>query len=101
AIIAIFLPVAFMDGMIGRFFFQFAVTISVAVALSSVEALTLAPMRCSQFLTVGERRTLFGRAVERTLQFLTASYARLLEPSLRWCWLVVIGSFAIFLASLT
>ncbi|TFG89765.1 MAG: efflux RND transporter permease subunit, partial [Syntrophobacterales bacterium] len=57
ALIAIFLPVAFMTGIIGKFFFQFGVTISVAVALSLLEALTLAPMRCSQFLKVGDRIT--------------------------------------------
>ena len=45
AIIAIFLPVAFMKGIIGKFFFQFGVTISVAVLISLLEALTLAPMR--------------------------------------------------------
>ena len=53
AIIAIFLPVAFMQGIIGKFFFQFGVTISVAVLISLLEALTLAPMRCSRFLEVG------------------------------------------------
>ncbi|HMA28578.1 MAG TPA: efflux RND transporter permease subunit, partial [Thermoanaerobaculia bacterium] len=42
AIVAIFLPVAFMKGIIGKFFFQFGVTISVAVLLSLLEALTLA-----------------------------------------------------------
>ena len=50
----IFLPVAFMKGIIGRFFFQFGVTISVAVLLSLLEALTLAPMRCSRFLEMEE-----------------------------------------------
>ncbi|MBI4353969.1 MAG: efflux RND transporter permease subunit, partial [Candidatus Omnitrophica bacterium] len=43
AIIAIFLPVAFMSGIIGKFFFEFGMTISIAVALSLLEALTLAP----------------------------------------------------------
>ncbi|MBI4549490.1 MAG: efflux RND transporter permease subunit, partial [Candidatus Omnitrophica bacterium] len=52
SIVAIFLPVAFMKGIIGKFFFQFGITISAAVALSLLEALTLAPMRCSQFLDV-------------------------------------------------
>ena len=56
AIVAIFLPVAFMKGIIGKFFFQFGVTISVAVLISLLEALTLAPMRCSRFLEVGKRR---------------------------------------------
>src|SRR5678810_724564 len=45
AIIAIFLPVAFMKGIIGRFFFQFGVTVSVAVAFSLLEAITLTPSR--------------------------------------------------------
>ena len=61
AIVAIFLPVAFMKGIIGKFFFQFGVTISVAVLISLLEALTLTPMRCSRFLEVGERRGPAGR----------------------------------------
>ena len=55
AVVAIFLPVAFMSGIMGRFFFQFGVTISAAVLLSLVEAITVTPMRCSQFM--GNRRT--------------------------------------------
>ena len=54
AVVAIFLPVAFMSGIIGRFFFQFGITISAAVLLSLVEAITVTPMRCSQFM--GSRR---------------------------------------------
>ncbi len=64
SVVAIFLPVAFMSGVIGRFFFQFGVTITVAVLLSLVEALTLTPMRCSQFVNIGKRTTRFGQAVE-------------------------------------
>ena len=44
-----------MKGVIGKFFFQFGVTLSVAVLLSLLEALTLAPMRCSQFLESSTR----------------------------------------------
>src|SRR5213594_4403394 len=66
AIVAIFLPVAFMKGIIGRFFFQFGVTVSAAVAFSLLEALTLTPSRCSQFLSVGERTTWIGKWVEAT-----------------------------------
>src|SRR4029078_1824322 len=50
AVIAIFLPVIFMQGVIGRFFFQFGVTLSIAVMLSYLEAITLAPARCAQIL---------------------------------------------------
>src|SRR4029453_17926905 len=78
AIVAIFLPVAFMKGIIGRFFFQFGVTISVAVLIPLLEALTLAPMRCSRFLEVGERRGKFGQTVDRTFDRLSATYQRYL-----------------------
>jgi multidrug efflux pump subunit AcrB len=50
SIVAIFLPVAFLSGTVGRFFFQFGVTVGVAVLLSLVSALTLTPMLCSLFL---------------------------------------------------
>ena len=75
AIVAIFLPVAFLKGIIGKFFFQFGVTISVAVLISLLEALTLAPMRCSQFLEVehrGPARADGGRALHEALRALPA-----------------------------
>lgn len=52
SIMAIFLPVAFMKGTIGKFFFQFGVTVSVAVFFSLISALTLTPMLCAFFLNV-------------------------------------------------
>jgi HAE1 family hydrophobic/amphiphilic exporter-1 len=55
SIMAIFLPVAFMTGTIGRFFFQFGVTVGVAVFLSLICALTLTPMLCAFFLNLHER----------------------------------------------
>src|SRR5436190_77830 len=55
SIMAIFLPVAFMSGTIGKFFFQFGVTVGVAVFLSLICALTLTPMLCAFFLNLHER----------------------------------------------
>src|ERR1019366_2625019 len=52
AIVAIFMPVVFMKGVIGRYFLQYGITVTVAVLLSLLEALTLTPMRCSRYLTV-------------------------------------------------
>jgi HAE1 family hydrophobic/amphiphilic exporter-1 len=52
SIVAIFIPVAFLRGAIGRFFFQFGITVSVAVLLSLVVSLTITPMLCSLFLHV-------------------------------------------------
>ena len=48
AVVAIFIPVVFMEGVIGRFFLQFGITFSIAVLLSYLEAITLAPARSSQ-----------------------------------------------------
>ncbi|MCI0742621.1 MAG: efflux RND transporter permease subunit [Gemmataceae bacterium] len=52
SIVAIFIPVAFLKGSIGRFFYQFAITTTVAVLLSLVIALTITPMLCAFFLNV-------------------------------------------------
>ncbi len=95
AILAIFLPVVFMKGIIGKFFFQFGVTLSVAVSLSLLEALTLAPMRCSQFLQVGHT-TALGRGVDRFMEALARGYRRSLEFCLSWRWTVVAVALAIF-----
>ena len=100
AILAIFLPVAFMSGIIGKFFFQFGVTMTVAVSLSLLEALTLAPMRCAQFLKVGERRTTLGRAIEGGFRSLAQQYRRALEWALRHRGLVLAASMAVFVGSL-
>jgi multidrug efflux pump len=100
AIVAIFMPVAFMKGIIGKFFFQFGVTISVAVLISLLEALTLTPMRCSRFLEVDEKRGRFGRFVDRGFERLSARYLKILVPSLHHRGLVMGGSLVLFIASL-
>ncbi|MBY0371038.1 efflux RND transporter permease subunit [bacterium] len=101
AIIAIFLPVAFMKGIIGKFFFQFGVTLSIAVALSLLEALTLTPMRCSEFLSMKERTTRFGKFVEWCFETSAHWYGRTIAKLLNFRWLVLLGAFALFGASLT
>ncbi|MDD2752150.1 MAG: efflux RND transporter permease subunit [Candidatus Omnitrophica bacterium] len=100
ALIAIFLPVAFMTGIIGKFFYQFGMTISIAVALSLLEALTLTPMRCSQFLQVGARQTAFGRFVEKSFYWLAAKYSIVLRKALNLRFLVVAITIAFFIGSL-
>src|SRR5512136_639823 len=99
AIMAIFLPVAFLKGIIGKFFFQFGVTITVAVLLSLLEALTLAPMRCSQFLEV-EHRGRVGRTMDAMFRRLSELYLRLLRPALHHRGLLLGGCLAFFLLSL-
>ncbi len=99
AVVAIFLPVAFMSGIVGRFFFQFGITISAAVLLSLVEALTVTPMRCSQFM--GYTRSDYARWASRQFDRIGVVYRVVLAFCLDHRWLVLIGSTAIFLLSLT
>lgn len=99
AVMAIFLPVAFMEGVIGKFFFQFGVTISAAVALSLLEAVTLTPMRCSQ-LMVREKENTVSRASNRILGSLTTLYGTWLHSCLNHRWKVVGASLALFAASM-
>jgi len=100
AVVAIFLPVAFMSGVIGKFFFQFGITMTVAVMLSLLEALTLTPMRASQFVEAGNRTTRIGRAADATFRGLAWLYRKLLETALRHPWTVILGSLAFFTLTL-
>ncbi|MBF0619330.1 MAG: efflux RND transporter permease subunit [Candidatus Omnitrophica bacterium] len=99
AMIAIFIPIIFISGIMGKFFYEFGVTISVAVALSLLEALMLTPMRCSQFLQVGHGSA-FGQAVDNGFKKVAAGYAGALGWALRHKWLVIIVSLAVFILSL-
>src|SRR5271163_1090001 len=98
AVVAIFLPVAFMSGIIGRFFFQFGITISAAVLLSLVEAVTVTPMRCSQFM--GQTRSGYAHWAAEQFEKIGAFYRRALNFCLDHRWLVILISTAIFVVSL-
>ncbi|MBF0595738.1 MAG: efflux RND transporter permease subunit, partial [Candidatus Omnitrophica bacterium] len=99
SVVAIFLPVAFMSGVIGKFFFQFGVTITVAVLLSLLEALTLTPMRCSQFVTIGKRTTWFGRGVDWLMDKVRDLYAGSLGFVLNHRVKVIVLALAVFALS--
>lgn len=99
AVVAIFLPVVFMKGIIGRFFLQFGVTLCVAVLLSYVEAITLAPARCAQLLkTSREGRGKVGQWVDRSFTKLEHAYGRLLAWGLKRPW-QVLGVAVVMLAA--
>ena len=101
AIVAIFLPVAFMTGIIGKFFFQFGVTISVTVLLSLLEALTITPMRCSRFVTIHKRTDFIGRNFERFMKWLRVIYAASLKRILNYPWTTVLVATVVMGLSFT
>jgi hydrophobe/amphiphile efflux-1 (HAE1) family protein len=99
AVLAIFIPVIFMDGIIGKFFFQFGVALSVAVMISLLEALTLAPMRCSQFLQHAKKTSRIHAWVNRVLDQAIVRYRAGLVASLKRPKTILLGSALIFIAS--
>ena len=85
-LIAVFVPISFMGGNVGRLFAEFGFTLAAAVAVSSVVALTLTPMLCSKWLKHSpetEEGHRLWAASERALNGLTNGYGRVLRYSLR------------------
>ncbi len=101
AIAAIFIPVIFMKGVVGAFFYQYGITVTVAVFLSLLEALTLTPMRTARFLhsahTNPTRLILF---MDRLMGDLSTRYRASLEWALNHRGKIVGISVLVFAASL-
>jgi multidrug efflux pump len=101
AVCAIFLPVVFMQGVIGKFFLQFGVTLCVAVLLSYVEAITLAPARSAQMLKTGaERQSRIGHFVDVAFDKLSHAYSRVLAVGLRHPLSVLAMAAIVFISSM-
>jgi multidrug efflux pump subunit AcrB len=101
AVLAVFLPVIFMDGVIGKFLFQFGVTMSAAVCLSLLEAMTITPMRAAAFLSYKPKLSKFEIKLDEIFLNLSNSYQNLLQFCILYKWFVLIGSFLFFASSLT
>jgi HAE1 family hydrophobic/amphiphilic exporter-1 len=86
SLVAVFIPILFLGGLIGRLFHEFAVTIGVAILVSGFVSLTLTPMLCSRFLRTGGgeddrvARSGIARASERAFDWMLGTYDR----SLQW-----------------
>jgi multidrug efflux pump len=84
SLIAVFIPLLFMEGVVGRLFSEFAITLSVSVIVSAVVSLTLTPTMCAQFLRhEHDRPNLIGRAAEAGFNSMLDFYKRTLAWSLR------------------
>lgn len=107
-ILAVFLPVGFMTGIVGQFFKSFALTIAFAVSVSLLVAFTLDPMLSSRFvrfIPLEERtRTRFGRFMERVGAFydrIDVVYHKLLGWAVRHPWKIIATATVVFAASLS
>ena len=94
SIVAVFVPVAFMKGIVGKFFFEFGITVTVAVLVSLFVSLTLTPMMTSRFLSYRPKHGRVYMFLERGFDKIFDVYRPLLALSLRNRWKVIIIAIA-------
>jgi multidrug efflux pump len=93
-LIAVFVPMSFLQGNVGKLFREFGFTIAAAVAFSVLVALTLTPMMASKLFAGGAHRSRLAVIVDEFFQRLSAGYDRGLRRAMRRPWLVVAGTIA-------
>jgi len=109
AIMVVFLPVAYMEGLVGRFFFEFGITVAFAVLVSLFVAFTLTPMMSSKWLSIkkennnNNKKSLLRRIWNSIYNFLSLwnkffnslnpKYKSLLRGSLNHRWMVILFAF--------
>src|SRR5205823_12378145 len=83
SLVAVFIPILFMGGLVGRLFHEFAVTLSAAVLVSGVISLTLTPMMCSKFLkpeSAQKKPGIVVRTSERAFNWMLGHY----DSAVKW-----------------
>lgn len=99
SLVAVFIPVMFLKGIVGRLLLEFAVTISVAIIVSGLVSVTLTPMLCALYLkgghgaASGKKPGLLFRITEAGFDLMLAAYAMTLRWTLRIRFLVLLLSF--------
>lgn len=87
SLVAVFIPVLFMGGILGRLLHEFAVTITASILVSGLVSLTLTPMLCSRFLkphsATANRHGWFYRGSERVFDGMLSIYRRTLQAAMR------------------
>jgi HAE1 family hydrophobic/amphiphilic exporter-1 len=102
ALCAVFVPIAFLKGSVGQWFYEFGIVMAIAVLVSTLFALTLTPMLASRLLTADQSQGRFFHLLDRGLQSLDSFYSRVLRIAMRHRWITLsaalaatIGGFAI------
>ncbi len=96
SLVAVFIPLLLMGGIVGRLLREFAMTVSITIALSVVVSLTLTPMLCSRFLkdTTHQKHGKLYQISERGFDWLLAGYAGALEVAMRYRFITLMTFFA-------
>ncbi len=93
---AVFVPVAFVTGTIGVFFYEFGLTVASAIFISTFVALTLTPMLCSRIIRVKKRHSRIYNTLEAGFDALGAAYTATLRRALRLRALTVLLALVVF-----
>jgi len=99
SLVAIFAPVMFLGGIVGKFFKSFAVVVTFGVLVSLFVSLTLTPMLCSRYLKVQQQHGALYRVLERFFTGMDNLYRHVLALSLRHRWKVVMATILVVLSS--
>ena len=100
SIVAVFVPVAFMPGMIGKFFYEFGLTVAFAVLVSLFVSFTLTPMLASKFVVHKKKHGALFTVLENMMHRVTAIYKNMIGWSLNHRLVVVLAAILIFVGSL-
>ena len=104
SLVAVFIPVLLMGGVVGRVFREFAVTISCAILVSGFVSLSLTPMLCARILQPVDhhaKQSLFYRVIDFFIDGMTTLYRVTLDFVLRWRLAMLVVTFATFYASMS
>jgi multidrug efflux pump len=102
SLIAVFIPLLFMSGLVGRMFREFALTLTIAVAISAIVSLTLTPMLCSRLLRhqAGKRPGLLARFFNGAMDLVVRGYRATLLWVLRHERATLVATFATLLMTI-
>nr|HEX4315188.1 efflux RND transporter permease subunit [Kofleriaceae bacterium] len=102
SLLAVFIPLLFMGGSVGRLFREFAVTLAIAISVSAAISLTLTPMMCSQLLRSGHGSHppgAVGRVLDRGLAAIIRGYGKMLTVVLRHRAIVLLATIGLVIAT--
>jgi len=102
SLVAVFVPLSFLTGNVGRLFREFGISVAVAVLISGFVALTITPMLCSLILRPlhGGKSNWASRSFDAFFQWMDRIYEKILRVTLRRRWLVLVGAAVIVAVSL-
>ncbi|MDF3819906.1 efflux RND transporter permease subunit [Leptospira sp. 96542] len=102
-VIAVFLPIGFLSGIVGQFFKQFGLTVVFAMIISLFDGLTVAPMLSAYFAGKTDhhaKKNIVLRGFDKFQDFLDRMYAKIMNVALKKPWLVILLTFITLFASL-